>query len=142
MTRAYKARIFGHTLGVNTPFGVLWIVPAVAALLAGCGRDTQAPVETVSPPENMAPLRGKAEYERACASCHDEGTGEAPAIGDREAWAARSPLWEAVLYEHATQGFLDMPAMGGAEDLTESDVEAAAEYMLSITYPERPPDPQ
>ena len=83
---------------------------------------------------------GKKAYEQACASCHDEGLDGAPAIGDKEAWSDRSPLWSAVLFEHSKTGYLKMPARGDHEDLTDKSVEAAGEYMLSVTFPEMPLD--
>ena len=83
---------------------------------------------------------GKEVYELACASCHDEGTDGAPAIGDREAWSDRSPLWSAVLFEHSKDGYLDMPARGTYQELTDQDVDAAGEYLLSVTFPELPLD--
>lgn len=83
---------------------------------------------------------GKKAYEQACASCHDEGLDGAPAIGDRETWSNRSPLWSAVLFEHSKTGYLKMPAQGDREDLTDKSVEAAGEYMLSETFPELPLD--
>jgi cytochrome c5 len=79
---------------------------------------------------------GEETYTRACASCHDEGIDGAPAIGDREAWSDRSPLWSAILLEHAKSGYLDMPPKGGHPELTEHAVEAAGEYMLGQTFPE------
>lgn len=75
-------------------------------------------------------------YDRVCASCHEEGANGAPRTGDREAWSDRSWLWEAVLLEHAKQGYVDMPAKGGDELLSDVTVEKAAEYMLSKTYPD------
>ncbi len=116
-------------------------VVLVAVWVSGCGSDEAPPARTATAPEDTAPLPGKAEYALACAGCHDTGKGGAPMTGDRAAWAGRSPLWEAVLYEHATEGYFDMPPMGGSE-LSERQVAAAAEYMLSITHPERPADPQ
>jgi cytochrome c5 len=83
---------------------------------------------------------GKEIYEQACASCHDEGVDGAPAIGDRQAWSGRSPLWSAVLFEHANAGFLQMPAKGACPELTEPSVDAASEYLLSVTFPELPLD--
>lgn len=83
---------------------------------------------------------GRDTYEKACASCHDEGKEGAPAKGDRESWGNRSPLWAAVLFEHAKSGYLSMPAKGGHPELTERAVEAAGEYMLSETFPELPRD--
>ena len=83
---------------------------------------------------------GRDTYKQFCASCHDESKDDAPAIGDRESWSNRSPLWSAVLFAHAKDGHLDMPAKGGQSDLAERAVEAAGEYMLSETFPELPRD--
>jgi len=85
-------------------------------------------------------LAGKEAYESACAGCHDAGEGDAPALGDREAWSGRSDLWTAVLSGHATAGYLDMPEKGGHGELSDDDVSAAVEYMLQKTFPERPRD--
>jgi len=90
--------------------------------------------------EDPAALSGQQAYEQACASCHDEGTDGAPRTGDSDAWVGRSMLWEAVLFEHAKKGYLDMPAKGGDKTLDGPTVERAAEYMLSITFPEAPKD--
>jgi cytochrome c5 len=49
-------------------------------------------------------------------------------------------LWEAVLFEHVKQGYLNMPAKGGEPGLTDYDVEAAAEYMLNLSHPSLPRD--
>lgn len=83
---------------------------------------------------------GKEVYEHACASCHDTGENGAPAIGDREAWKDRSPLWSGVLFEHSRDGYLSMPAKGSHADLTDLEVDAAGEYLLSKTFPELPLD--
>jgi len=83
---------------------------------------------------------GRETYEWACASCHDEGDDDAPIKGDRDSWADRSPLWSAVLLEHAKNGYLDMPSKGGEEQLSDRAVEAAGEYMLYETFPELPRD--
>lgn len=85
-------------------------------------------------------LAGKETYEAACASCHDRGEGEAPAIGDQAAWSGRSGLWVAVLTEHAKAGYLDMPEKGGHGELDEESVSAAVEYMMMKTFPELPQD--
>jgi cytochrome c5 len=49
-------------------------------------------------------------------------------------------LWSAVLFEHANAGFLQMPAKGACPELTEPSVDAASEYLLSVTFPELPLD--
>ena len=87
-----------------------------------------------------ASIPGQRAHERMCASCHDEGLNGAPAVGDQEAWAGRSSLWVAVLVDHATEGYLDMPARGGDPALSDPEVAAAAEYMLALTHPDRAAD--
>lgn len=83
---------------------------------------------------------GRKAYEAVCAECHEAGLKGAPRTGNAEDWEGRSDLWEAVLFEHANDGYLTMPAKGGEKNLAEYSVDAAAEYMLSITHPEIPPD--
>lgn len=83
---------------------------------------------------------GEATYAKACASCHEVGEGNAPRTGVREDWSERSDLWQAVLFNHAKAGYLEMPGKGGQPELTDEAVEAAAEYMLGLTFPELPRD--
>ena len=85
-------------------------------------------------------LTGQEVYEAACASCHDQGEGDAPATGDQGSWSGRSDLWTAVLSEHAKAGYLDMPEKGGHGELSDEAVSAAVEYMMLKTYPEKPRD--
>lgn len=101
----------------------------VLAMLAACHAD-----------DTNVSLTGQQAYEQACASCHEEGLDGAPRTGDPEAWADRSMLWEAVLFEHAKKGYLEMPAKGGDETLRGTAVERAAEYMLTLTFPDAPRD--
>lgn len=114
---------------------------ALLVMIAACsGAGHDAP-ETVAPAAAVSRLpTGQAAYDKACAGCHDEGIGEAPAVGDRQAWAGRSSLWVAVLAEHARQGYLQMPAKGGDPGLSDEEVAAAAEYMMTLTHPDRPPE--
>lgn len=83
---------------------------------------------------------GKRAYEEACAKCHDSGAGGAPKRGEAGDWSQRSNLWEAVLFEHADKGYMEMPARGGSSDLSEYAVGAAAEYLLTESHPETMPD--
>lgn len=119
----------------------------VLALLAACAPESETPAPSATPGDVQSEswresrmLVGKEIYENACASCHAEGEGDAPAVGDRDAWSDRSDLWVAVLSEHATAGYLDMPGKGGRTELSDDDVAAASEYMLMKTFPELPPD--
>ena len=108
---------------------------AIALVLAACahrGDDATA--------DQAAAINGEAAYMEHCAGCHETGMLGAPREGEPEDWASRSPLWQAVLMEHAKSGWRDMPPKGGKMDLPEEVVEAAAEYMLEKTFPDRPED--
>lgn len=79
-------------------------------------------------------------YIAACARCHDSGVDGAPITGQTKQWSDRSQLWEAVLFEHANEGYLRMPGKGGNQALSGYDVNAAAEYMLNVSHPDLPED--
>jgi cytochrome c5 len=83
---------------------------------------------------------GQDTYEDACAQCHAEGKDEAPDTGDQSSWSDRSPLWSSVLIVHAQNGYLGMSAKGGCGTLSERQVAAAGEYLLSETFPGLPRD--
>ncbi len=126
---------------------IYWIIALGMTFLIACtSEDSKTPSVNNEPMAETAPLPwteryfllGQETYKSTCASCHDEGVEDAPKIGDRDSWSSRSQLWSAVLLEHAKQGFLSMPAKGGNPELTDRMVEAAGEYMLSVTFPELP----
>jgi cytochrome c5 len=91
-------------------------------------------------PASLRLKEGEAIYRYACGRCHDTGEGGAPIIGNADAWSQRSSLWAAVLFEHAQQGYLGMPAAGGDARFTRYDIEVASEYILQTTFPDRPED--
>lgn len=90
--------------------------------------------------ETAETLSGAAAYEKGCARCHEQGDAGAPVTGDQDAWTGRSWLWEAILVEHAKQGYLGMPALGENVQLSDAEISLAAEYMLRQVHPEVPPD--
>ena len=124
-----------------------FIAILVALSLAGCGEvgDRAAPAspQSAEPPEvdSTATLSGAIAYDQACARCHEDGINGAPRTGHPEDWAERSPLWEAVLFEHAKTGWLDMPARGGVQELDDATVMKAAEHMLTVTFPDAKANP-
>ena len=78
---------------------------------------------------------GEAVYNSGCMACHMPGVAGAPKLGDKEAWAARIAQGIEVMYGHAIQGFQGqtgvMPAKGGFVHLSDDDVKAAIDYMVS-----------
>ncbi len=116
------------------------------AAFAGCAQPEPppAPAEVAVPSAPAGSVdraqAGLAAYRRVCAGCHEEGKRGAPVTGRAEQWATRSDLWQAVLSEHVKRGYLGMPAKGGEPSLSDREVQAAAEYMLSLTHPQAPAD--
>jgi cytochrome c5 len=74
---------------------------------------------------------GRNTFELTCAACHLGGMGGAPAIIDKENWRIRLQQGEAVLTQHALEGFRAMPARGGNASLTDAEIVAAVKYMLA-----------
>ncbi len=121
---------------------ILLLVPVL--ILFGCGQEDAvepSPAEPVTEgitSSSSAFEAGQLTYEKFCASCHAEGLDDAPKVGVRADWDDRSRQWDAVLFEHARTGSEKMPARGGEATLDEAAVTKAAEYMMSLTYPEMP----
>lgn len=112
------------------------VVLGAACALAACasGGDTagsQAGDDTID---------GETAYLENCAGCHEDGMFAAPRVGEPQDWESRSSLWQAVLMEHAKQGYFEMPARGGKANLPDEVVNAASEYMLEMTFSDRPQD--
>lgn len=80
-----------------------------------------------------ASAQGQAVYEKACAMCHAAGIGEAPIPGDIAAWSDRLPSGRDALLASAIEGKGIMPAKGGQPQLSDVEVGAAVDYMISIS---------
>lgn len=74
---------------------------------------------------------GKATYETTCSVCHATGVANAPKFGDKAAWKDRIAKGMDTLYTHALKGFNAMPPKGGNMALSDADVKAAVNYMVS-----------
>jgi cytochrome c5 len=77
-----------------------------------------------------ASIDGGAIYANACQACHLTGAAGAPQPGS-DAWAERAAQGLEVLAGHAINGFNAMPPKGGRLDLSDDEVIAAVEHMLS-----------
>ena len=111
------------------------MILATGMLLTGCALNGDG---SGNPSENA--INGEAAYFEHCAVCHEDGMLGAPRRGQQEDWQNRSKLWQAVLMEHAKEGYFDMPARGGKTDLPDEIVNAAAEYLIEHTFCDWPCD--
>ncbi len=78
---------------------------------------------------------GEKTYKMACFACHGTGAAGAPKMGDKAAWKGRLTQGNATLYDHAIKGYKGktgyMPPKGGRTDISDADVKAAVDYMVS-----------
>ena len=72
---------------------------------------------------------GSALVQQYCRSCHQEGLGGAPKIGDRKAWDPRLERGLQTLVESAIAGKSSMPPRGGS-DADDSELARAIVYMI------------
>jgi cytochrome c5 len=79
---------------------------------------------------------GREIWMGTCQACHAEPLSGAPLISDKSAWALRVAKGREALYRSALNGFVgakgtEMPARGGNSSLTDEQVKAAVDYMVS-----------
>jgi cytochrome c5 len=93
-----------------------------------------APAEASAAPV-AAKLTGEQVYNAACFACHGAGVGGAPKFGDAGAWGGRVAQGKATLNQHAVQGYQGkagyMPPKGGRVDLSDEEIIAAVDFMVS-----------
>jgi cytochrome c5 len=75
---------------------------------------------------------GKQITTQVCAMCHASGMMGSPKLGNKANWAPRIDKGIETLYTHAINGFNMMPARGGNPSLSDDDVKAAVDYMVSL----------
>ncbi|MGO8912520.1 MAG: c-type cytochrome [Bradyrhizobium sp.] len=71
---------------------------------------------------------GQAVYNANCAMCHNN---MAPKAGDKDAWAARIKQGTDAMVASVIKGKGAMPARGGHANLSDADIKAAVEYIVS-----------
>ncbi len=73
---------------------------------------------------------GQQVFQQACFACHGTGAAGAPKL-EKAAWKDRLAKGVEALYNSALHGVGVMPPKGGRTDLSDEDVKAAVDYMLS-----------
>jgi len=107
---------------------------SAAAAPAAVATSTAAatpPAAAAAPAAAGGAADGKGVYEKTCAVCHATGLAGAPKFGDKAAWAARIATGVNTLHNAALHGKNAMPPKGGNLALTDTDVTAAVDYMVS-----------
>ncbi len=78
---------------------------------------------------------GQQVYQTSCVACHDTGIAGAPKTGDKGQWAKRIAKGNNTLYASAVNGIQSstgaMPAKGGNASLSDAEVKAAVDYMVT-----------
>ena len=77
--------------------------------------------------------KGKSVYDSACFACHTPGVAGAPKLGDKAAWAPRIKQGVDALHQSALKGKGAMPPKGGNMALSDAEVSAAVDYMVSAS---------
>lgn len=77
------------------------------------------------------PVNGQEVYAGLCFSCHDTGLMDSPKLGDQAAWAPRVAQGKETLYQSAINGKNMMPPKGGNPALTDEQIKATVDYMIS-----------
>lgn len=94
----------------------------------------EAPIAVTAPVEPAAPgsINGEQIVKNACAMCHATGMMSSPKLGSASDWAPRIEKGMDTLYNSALNGFNMMPARGGNAALSDDEVKAAVDHMLSV----------
>ena len=82
---------------------------------------------------------GRVVWLANCEGCHGYGTAGAPVPMSPDDWRARLQKPQTILYRHAIDGFFGpddtmMPARGGNDSLSDTDVRAAVDYMTALAH--------
>ena len=111
----------------------------IAARIAAVGQintaQAQSSTTTTQVAVTEAAVDGQKVYQSACIACHGAGVAGAPMVGNAAAWAARIAAGSDSLYANAINGLVGssgvMPAKGGNSSLSDAEVKAAVDHIVS-----------
>lgn len=84
-----------------------------------------------APAAASGPKEGATIFNTVCGACHNTGAAGAPKVDDKAAWAPRVATGKEALYKSALGGKNAMPARGGAADLSDAEIKATVDYILT-----------
>ncbi|UKE50731.1 cytochrome c5 family protein [Xanthomonas translucens] len=117
------------------------IAPVGAVYAGSTGAAAQAAAQAAALAKASAQVAyggttdGKVIFNNLCTACHTTGVGKAPTL-DHSHWDARIAQGKDTLYKHAIEGYTGpdggiMPPKGGNPALSEAQVHATVDWMLS-----------
>ena len=98
------------------------------------GKPAPAQAQVAAAPQagqKPAAIDGKAVYDKTCVACHAVSVAGSPRLGDKAAWAPRLQQGMDTLVQSALKGKGAMPPKGGNAALSEAEIRAAVEFMVS-----------
>ena len=105
---------------------------------AGAGFKEPAVKQAAQKPGAMAAAQtkpgavdGKKVYDSTCVACHQTGVANAPKLGDKAAWAPRVQQGPDALLQSVLKGKGAMPPKAGNPALSDAEIRAAIEFMVS-----------
>jgi cytochrome c5 len=103
---------------------------AVVHMANQAGAGLKAPA---APPtqKTAAAADGKAVYDKVCVACHQVSVAGSPRLGDKAAWAPRLKAGTDGLVQSVVKGKGAMPPKAGNPSLSEGEIRAAVEFMVS-----------
>jgi len=81
--------------------------------------------------KSAKPRTGEQVVQARCQECHTTGKQGAPKLGDMNDWKPRLQNGVDPLVKSAIGGHNNMPARGGMADLSDGEMKAAVEFMVS-----------
>ncbi|MFC6841124.1 c-type cytochrome [Xanthomonas theicola] len=117
------------------------IAPSGAVYAGSTGAAAQAAAQAAALAKASAQVAyggttdGKVIFDNLCTACHTTGVGKSPTL-DHSHWDARIAQGKDTLYKHAIEGYTGpdggiMPPKGGNPALSEAQVHATVDWMLS-----------
>ena len=115
----------------------LELVRAIVLMANQSGGKYKEPAAPAAPPAAAAPAAAtaaadpKKTYDSVCVACHAQSVAGSPKLGDKAAWAPRIQTGTDAMVKSVLAGKGAMPPKGGNAALSESDVRAVVEFMVS-----------
>lgn len=91
----------------------------------------QKPGAVAAAPSKPGAVDGKKVHDTVCSVCHAAGVAGAPKPGDKAAWAPRIKQGTDALVQSVIKGKGAMPPKAGNASLSDAEIRAAVEFMVS-----------